>query len=59
VRAAAVVPSFSRVEVMAPAATARPFAEIEMPTGLKLRVFAPTHEALGLLSSLCSTGGAR
>lgn len=58
VRAAA-VPSFSRVEVVAPAATSRLFAEIETPTGLKLRVFAQTHETLGLLSSLCGVGGTR
>jgi hypothetical protein len=57
---AAVVPSYSRVEVVAPVPSAnRPFAEIETPSGLKLRIFAQTHEALGLLSSLFGSGGTR
>jgi hypothetical protein len=30
-----------------------------MPTGLKVRLFAQTDEALGLLSSLLGVGGAR
>jgi hypothetical protein len=50
---------YSRLELSAPAATARPFAEVEMPTGLKVRLFADTGEALGLLSSLLGTGGLR
>lgn len=53
------VPSFSRVELAAPAGASRPFAEVETPTGLKLRLFAQTQEALGLLSSLCGAGGGR
>lgn len=56
---AARVPAFSRVELEAPASTPPPFAEIEMPTGLKLRLFTQTEAALALLASLCGPGGAR
>ena len=44
------VPAFSRIEFAGPTATA--FAEVEMSTGLKVRLFAPTAETLGLLSSI-------
>jgi hypothetical protein len=53
------VPMYSRVELTAPATTARPFAEVEMPTGLRVRLFTDSGEALGLLSSLLGTGGPR
>lgn len=54
------VPTYSRLELAAPAAaTARPFAEVEMPTGLRVRLFTETREALGLLSSLLGAGGPR
>jgi hypothetical protein len=56
---AASLPAFSRMEIAAPAGTSRPFAEVEMPTGLKVRLFAQTDEALGLLSSLLGAGGVR
>ena len=56
---AARVPAFSRVELAAPALTPRPFAEVEMPTGLKVRLFTQTEAALKLLSSLLGPGGAR
>jgi hypothetical protein len=46
------------VELAAPA-TARPFAEVETPTGMKVRLFTQTDEALDLLSSLCGMRGAR
>ena len=52
-------PMYSRLELVAPAATARPFAEVEMPTGLRVRLFTDTGEALGLLSSLLGAGGLR
>ena len=52
------VPVYSRLELAAPA-TARPFAEVEMPTGLRIRLFTDTGEALGLLSSLLGAGGLR
>lgn len=57
--AAAVVPSYSRVEVMAPASANRPLVEIEMTTGTKLRAFVLSPETLGFLSSLCMAGGGR
>jgi hypothetical protein len=54
------MPTYSRLELAAPAAaTARPFAELELPTGLKVRLFTETREALGLLSSLLGAGGPR
>jgi len=56
---AARVPAFSRVEFAAPATTPRPFAEVEMPTGVKVRLFTQTDAALELLTSLCGAGGAR
>jgi hypothetical protein len=53
------MPSFSRVELAAPAASTRPFAEVETGAGLKLRLFVQTEETLRLLSSLCGVGGGR
>jgi len=53
---AAGVPTYSRLELAASAATARPFAEVEMPTGLKVRLFTEAGEVLGLLSSLLGAG---
>jgi hypothetical protein len=52
------VPTFSRVELAAPATAARPFAEVETATGLKVRLFAQTDAALELLSSLCGVRSA-
>jgi len=56
---AASVPKYSRLDLTAPTVTPRPFAEIEMPTGLKVRLFTEAGEALGLLSSLLGAGGPR
>lgn len=56
---AASVPTYSRLELCAPTGTTRPFAEVEMPTGVKVRLFTEGDEALGLLSSLLGAGGAR
>lgn len=53
------VPSFSRVEIIAPGSAARPFAEIETGGGLKVRLFSQTDEALQLISLLCGPGAAR
>jgi|SRR5512133_3546146 hypothetical protein len=54
------VPKYSRMDLPAPTTvTPRPFAEIEMPTGLKVRLFTEAAEALGLLSSLLGAGGLR
>jgi hypothetical protein len=56
---ASTVPAFSRVEIAAPSTTSRPLAEVEMPTGVKVRIFSETAETLGLLSSLCGIGDGR
>jgi hypothetical protein len=53
------VPAFSRVELAASAATPPPFAEVEMPTGVKVRLLMQTDAALELLTTLCGAGGAR
>jgi hypothetical protein len=56
----AAVPSFSRVELVPPvAATGQPFAELETPGGLKLRIFTQTEAVLGMLASVCGMGGGR
>ena len=59
---ASIVPAYSRVAVapLAPGApAARPFAEVETPSGLTVRFFTETGGALGLLSALLGAGGAR
>ncbi len=54
------VPTFSRLELSAPAVTSpRPIAEIETGSGVTLRVFEQTPEMMGLLSTVCGFGGAR
>jgi hypothetical protein len=57
--AASIVPAYSRVEVAASAPGTRPFAEVETPSGLTVRLFTETGGALGLLSALLGAGGAR
>lgn len=52
-------PAYSRMELTAPSMAVQPFAEVETATGVKLRFFAQTDELLGLLSSLCGSGGAQ
>lgn len=54
-----VIPAFSRLALTPPASGAAPIAELETPTGLKLRVFAESAAMVGLLASLCGMGGAR
>ena len=58
---ASIVPAYSRVEVAAIAASPseRPFAEVEAPSGLKVRLFIESGGALGLLTALLGAGGAR
>ena len=58
-RPAAEPPRFSRVELAAPPVAAGPYAEVETATGVRIRFFAQTDEVLGLLSSLCGSGGER
>lgn len=52
------VPTFSRAELAAPGTMSRPFAEVETPAGLKLRIYTQTDQTLGLLSALCAMRGA-
>lgn len=62
VGAASIVAAYSRVEVapFEPASpAAQPFAEVETPSGLTVRLFSETGGALGLLSALLGAGGAR
>lgn len=58
---ARMVPAYSRVEIAATSApsSARPFAEVEAPSGLKVRLFMESGGALGLLTALLGAGGAR
>ena len=57
---AASTPAYWRLEMPASTPrTSRPFAEVETPTGLKVRLFTDTGEALGLLSALLGAAGAR
>ena len=51
------VTAYSHVELAAPGAASRLLAEVEMQSGMKVRLFAGTSEALGLLSSLFTPGG--
>ena len=53
------MPAYSRVELVASTGLTRPFAELEMPSGVKVRLYSQTQEMLGLLSSVCGAGGAR
>jgi hypothetical protein len=52
------VPGFTRLTLPA-LAPVPPFAEVEVPTGVKVRLFAPTPEAFGLLNTLLGVGGAQ
>ena len=53
------VPAYSRVSLALPVMVPGPFAELETPAGLKVRLFAQTAETLDLLSSLCGAVGTR
>lgn len=50
---------YSRLEVAAPVGGGRPFAELELPSGAKLRLYSQSPEVLGLLSAVCGSGGGR
>ena len=50
------VPSYTRVELSPSVADAGPFAELELPSGLRVRLYSQTPEAMGLLSSVCGGG---
>ena len=53
---ATAVPAFTLIEVTTPH-TILPKAEVEAPTGYKLRIFELTPDTIGLLSSFCHVGG--
>ena len=53
------MPSFSRLELVAPSAAHSPMVEVETPAGVKVRIFTQTDQMLGLLSLLCGIGGGR
>ena len=50
-------PGYSRVEMAAPVGVGRPLAELEMPSGVKVRFYSQTEEMLALLSAVCAGGG--
>jgi len=52
----AVTPAYSRVELVGATSSSRPFAELELPSGIKLRLYAPAPETMSLLSSVCGSG---
>lgn len=52
-------PAYSRVELVGPSPSARPFAELETPSGIKVRLYTQTRETIDLLSSVCASGGRR
>lgn len=51
------VPGYSRVELTGTVGGGRPLAELEMPSGVKVRVYAATEELLSLVSRVCAGGG--
>lgn len=55
----AVTPAYSRVELAGATSSSRPFAELELPSGIKLRLYAPAPETMSLLSSVCGSGVGR
>jgi hypothetical protein len=52
-------PAYSRVELAELAASAPAFAELELPSGAKLRFYSDSAQTLGLLAQVCGAGGAR
>ena len=55
-----VLPAYSRLQLATPAVeAARPFAELELPSGVRLRFYSGGQETIQLLSSVCSAGVGR
>ena len=50
------VPPYSKVEF---AGAPKAFAEVEMSSGVKVRLFGETPTAMRLLSAVCAAGGAQ
>lgn len=55
-RVAVPVLAHSRVELCG-AGRASPLAELEMPSGVTVRVYAATEELLSLVARMCAEGG--
>ena len=55
----AVTPAYSRVDLVGATSSSRPFAELELPSGIKLRLYAAAPETMSLLSSVCGSGVGR
>jgi hypothetical protein len=54
------IAAFSRLELSAPSAPSlRPIAEVEMGSGVRLRMFEQTPELMGLLTAVCGLEGIR
>lgn len=52
-------PAYSRVEFAGLGGSAPAFAELELPSGAKLRFYSDSPQTLGLLAQVCGAGGAR
>lgn len=52
-------PAYSRVALAGLGGFAPAFAELELPSGTKLRLYSDSPQALGLLAQVCGAGGAR
>lgn len=54
-----VTPAYSRMELVGAASASRPFAELELPSGIKLRLYSYAPETMTLLSTVCGSGVGR
>lgn len=52
-KAAKAAPVYTRVELASPSAKGEAIIELEMPSGMKLRLYSQTPEMLNLISSVC------
>jgi hypothetical protein len=52
-------PAYSRVELAELGGSAAAFAELELPSGARLRLYSESAQTLGLLAQVCSAGWAR
>jgi hypothetical protein len=53
-RHAAPAPAYSRLALTGLGSGGRPFAEVESPTGFKVRLYSSAPEALSLLAAVCA-----
>lgn len=55
--AASPPPLYTRLQLTAPAVEAPlPFAELELPSGVRLRLYSKATETMSLLSAVCGSG---